>query len=80
MRDDSDFIRLKDQLLAMISDIIEDEGYVLHLDLSPEFSTWYIEEEKCYGFKLSLYGIEAGEDENCTQKKMGYSEGKFYKI
>ena len=78
IRDDSYFIRLKDQLCGMIVEIMQDEGYIPHLDINTEFSTWYIEEEKCYGFKLSMYGIEVGVERSC--KEMGYSEGRIFKL
>jgi hypothetical protein len=74
VRDDSDFIRIKQELIKSIRDEMSDCGFVQILDLDPHWSTFYLEEHKRYSFKLSVYGIYVGGDNLC---KKGISGGKL---
>lgn len=60
IRDDSDFIRIKNELIKNIRDEMQDCGFVQVLDLDPHWSTLYQETNKRYSFKLSIYGIYVG--------------------
>ena len=77
IRDDSDFIRIKDQLIRDIRNEMRDTGCVQILDLDPHWSTQYIEQNKRYSFKLSVYGIYVGGDDLWMK---GITNGKIVPI
>lgn len=77
LRDDADIVRLKDVMTRTVEDKMRTEGYVPVIDLNVNWTTWYIEEEKCYGFTISLYGIYVGEE---CDDGIAYSEGKLIRI
>ena len=77
IRDDSDFIRIKNELIRDIRNEMRDRGFVQILDLDPHWSTSYCEEKKRYSFKLSAYGVYIGGDE-CSKK--GMVNGKIVPI
>lgn len=77
-RDDSGIIRTKDNFTRLLEDQMRDEGYIPHLDLNVNWSTWWVEEKKCFGFKISMYGVEVGAERSWSE--IGYSEGKTYPI
>lgn len=74
IRDDSDFIRIKEQLIRDIRNEMTDSGFVQILDLDPHWSTCYIAEKKRYSFKLSVYGIYVGGEDLW---KKGITNGKI---
>lgn len=77
LRDDADIVRIKDVMTRTVEDKMRVEGYVPVIDLDVNWTTWYIEKEKCYGFTISLYGIHVGEE---CKDGIAYSGGKLIRI
>ena len=59
--DDSFILRMKEQYIKLISDLMKDEGYVQRLDIDPDWSVSY--EDNHYNFILSVYGSYIGKRE-----------------
>lgn len=78
LRDDCDIIRLKYELTKALEEIMRSQGFIPHLDLNVEWSTEYLEKDKCYGFKISWYGIEVGVERSWSE--IGFSDGKTFPI
>ncbi len=74
-RDDCDLIRIKDLWTRTIEDMMRVEGYIPNIDINVQWTQWYIEDKKCYGFKISMYGIYVGEE---SWEKVAASDGKIY--
>lgn len=60
IRDDSDFIRLRDELERLLEQQMRDEGYVPVYELGSFWSTCREPEYKRYAFKLTMYSCYAG--------------------
>ena len=75
IRDDSDFIRIKRELIRDIRNEMRDCGFVQVLDLDPHWTTSYCEKNKRYSFKLSAWGIYIGGDDDLCKK--GIINGKI---
>lgn len=58
IRDDKDFIRIKEEIVRIILDKMKDEGYVPVFDLGPYWHT--SRGDKKYYFDLIMYGIYVG--------------------
>jgi hypothetical protein len=56
--DDSFILRMKEQYIKLISDLMKDEGYVQRIDIDPDWSLSY--EDNHYNFILSVYGAYVG--------------------
>jgi hypothetical protein len=59
--DDSFILRMKEQYIKLISDLMKDEGYVQRIDIEPDWSLSY--EDNHYNFILSVYGSYIGKRE-----------------
>ena len=59
--DDSFILRMKEQYIKLISDLMKDEGYVQRIDIDPDWSVSY--EDNHYNFILSVYGSYIGKRE-----------------
>lgn len=68
IRDDSDFIRLREQHESQIITQMREDGYIPLLDLGPLFSTAII--DKGYTFDLTVYGIYVGKRRACLIEGM----------
>ena len=55
--------------------MMRSEGYIPNIDINVQWTSWYIEKDKCYGFKISMYGIYVGEE---SWEKIATSDGKMY--
>lgn len=60
IRDDSDFIRLRNELERLLEQQMRDEGYLPVYDLGTFWSTSYDIKNKRYEFKLTIYASFAG--------------------
>lgn len=60
IRDDSDFIRLRDELERLLEQQMREEGYLPIYDLGTFWSTRYDIKNKRYEFKLTAYASFAG--------------------
>lgn len=78
IRDDSDFIRIKRELIKDIRNEMRDCGFVLVLDLDPHWSTSYCQEKKRYSFKLSAWGVYVDDGDDLCKK--GMVNGKIIPI
>lgn len=58
IRDDSDFIRIRQQIEKLIIDQMRSEGYLPIYELGIDFSTKWC--DKKYSFKLTMYASFAG--------------------
>ena len=78
IRDDSDFIRLKAELIKGVYTEMRDCGYIPVLDLNAHWSTQRIEDgdKSRYSFRLSVFGVFL-EGQDCTNK--GLDNGKIIK-
>lgn len=74
MRDDSEFIRIKDLFRRDIEDEMRQEGFVPVLDLQVHWSTEYVPDKKRYKFKISVYGVHIGGDD--LSRITGITDGK----
>jgi hypothetical protein len=77
IRDNTDFIRLKDMMRINLEDRMRSDGYVPQLDCGLHWSTEYFPEDKCYGFKITLYGVYVGKKRAC-EDAIAYYEGKVH--
>lgn len=77
IRDDSVFIRIKEELIRNVHQEMNDCGFVPVLDLSPHWSTEYMAEKKRYSFKLTVYGVSLG-GVDCKGK--GMDGGRIIRI
>ena len=48
----------KYRLEGELSKLLRDSGYIDVLDLDPDWSLWYDQEEVSYRFSLVMYGVE----------------------
>lgn len=78
LRDDCDIIRLKDEFTRILEEQMRSQGFIPHLDLNVEWSTEYMEKDKCYKFTISWYGIEVGVKRSWIE--IGFSDGKTFPI
>lgn len=68
IRDDSDFIRLRDELERLLQQQMRDEGYVPVYELGSFWSTSRDAEKKRYTFKLTMYACYAGKSKAAQYK------------
>ena len=59
--DDSFILRMKEEYIRLVSDLMKDEGYVQRIDIDPDWSVSY--EDNHYNFILSVYGSYIGKRE-----------------
>ncbi len=59
--DDSFILRMKEQYIKLLSELMRDEGYVQRIDIDPDWSLSY--EDNHYEFRLSIYGSYIGKRE-----------------
>ena len=59
--DDSFILRMKEQYIKIMSELMKDDGYVQRLDIDPDWSLSY--ENNHYNFILSVYGSYIGKRE-----------------
>lgn len=78
LRSDSDFIRIKDLMTRELEEEMREEGCVPVLDINVHWSTEYSEKEKCFNFKITMYGIYVGGED--LSAIIGFSEGKLMKV
>lgn len=79
IRDDMDFIRLKDLHRINLEDRMRSDGYIPQLDCGLHWSTEYLPEEKCYGFKITMYGVFVGK-KNACKEAIAYYDGKVHDL
>lgn len=60
LRDDSDFIRARNQFENVLILNMRTSGYVRVLDIDPMFSVEFIQETSNYNFILTVHGIYVG--------------------
>ena len=60
--DDSFILRMKEQYIKIMSELMKDDGYVQRLDIDPDWSLSY--ENNHYNFILSVYGSYIGKRES----------------
>jgi len=58
--DDSAIERLKKEYVKLIVTEMRLSGYVLRIDIAPDFTIEYNEKGESFNFELSLYGIYVG--------------------
>lgn len=58
IRDDADFIRVRENLEQLMVETMRDEGYLPLHDLRSQWSTTWL--GKKYSFKLTMYAMYAG--------------------
>lgn len=58
IQDDSCIGRMKEQYIALLSESMKDQGYVIRLDIDPDWSIKYT--GNYYEFILSVYGSYIG--------------------
>jgi hypothetical protein len=56
--DDRCIARMKEQYIALLSETMKNQGYVIRLDIEPDWSLKYIDSH--YEFILSVYGSYIG--------------------
>jgi len=78
IKDDKDFIRLKDVFIRELEGEMYECGYMRVIDLEAHWTSEYDFEKNWYVCKLSLYGVYVGED-NCPMDQ-GISNGRKIKI
>jgi hypothetical protein len=78
LRDDSDFLRIKDEMTRVLEDQMRLAGYVPVLDINVQWSTAYEPENKRYRFKITVYGVYVGKNKQCDI--IGFSDGKLMQV
>lgn len=78
IKDDKDFIRLKNELIRDLEDEMYESGYMRVIDLEAHWSSEYNFEKQWYECRLSLYGVYVGESDCPTDQ--GISNGRKIKI
>jgi len=58
--DDSAIWRLKEEYTSLLMTEMRISGYVMRLDIVPDFTIEYNENTKAFDFELSIYGIYVG--------------------
>jgi hypothetical protein len=58
--DDSAIWRLKDEYISLLMTEMRISGYVMRLDIVPDFTIEYNENIRAFDFELSIYGIYVG--------------------
>lgn len=69
IRDDSDFIRLRNELERLMDQQMRDEGYVPIYELGSFWTTFRQPLNKRYTFKLTMYASYAG---RCKAQEFKY--------
>ena len=60
IKDDSKFQSSRENYERLLVQQMRDKGYILVLDMMPQFSVKYNEEKDHYTFNLVMYGIYLG--------------------
>ncbi len=76
IKDDKDFIRLRNEFEKMIIDQMRDQGCLPIHELGTHWSTKWLEDK--YSFKLTIYGWYAGRKK--SKEYDFWYEGKLVKI
>jgi len=58
--DEAAIPRLKNEYIRLLCFQMKSSGYVIRLDIEPDFTIEYIEEKNIFKFKLSVYGVYVG--------------------
>jgi len=58
--DDSAIWRLKDEYTSLLMTEMRISGYVMRIDIVPDFTIEYNENIRAFDFELSIYGIYVG--------------------
>jgi hypothetical protein len=58
--DDSAIWRLKEEYYSLLNAEMKISGYVIRLDIAPDFTIQYNEKAETFDFELSIYGIYVG--------------------
>jgi hypothetical protein len=62
MHDDSAIERLRNEYIRLLSMEMELSGYAKRLDIDPDFTISYNENNDTYNFVLTMYGIYVGKN------------------
>ena len=64
IHDDSAIARLKTEYIRLVTSEMRLSGYALRLDIDPDFTIRYNEEQEIFEFKLSMYGTYVGREQS----------------
>ena len=63
--DSAKLVEAKDRLVHFLESSMRDAGFVLALDMEPQFTREYNPQTEKYTFQLSVYGIKVGRAKAC---------------
>ena len=58
IKDDASIPRLKQEFIRVLKDEIENDGYVIRVDINPDFTIQYADDQ--YEFTLTVYAVHVG--------------------
>jgi hypothetical protein len=64
IHDDSAIARLKTEYIRLVTSEMRLSGYALRLDIDPDFTIRYNEEQEIFEFRLSMYGTYVGREQS----------------
>lgn len=79
IKDDANFAKHKDQMRILLEDRMREEGVIPDLDKGLHWSTVYVQSERHYKFKITMFGVFVGR-EKANGGAVVYYDGRVHEI
>lgn len=78
LKDDSKIVETQQTMSKILADRIYSSGYLPVIDVDVQWTTHRNEEDDCYEFKITMYGVYVGEER--SKRELAWSNGKTLRI
>lgn len=78
LKDDSKIIETQNAMSKILADRLYSTGYLPVIDVDIQWTTHRKEEDDCYEFKITMYGVYVGTDR--SKRELAWSNGKTLRV